>query len=96
MNDAQDGQCDPFDNAQGKRVDIEGLECMNINGFSPVIFRIVPVTNLPLLLGIADEVPSDSEREQAQMPLREKKFTRQEEKELSNKLTLQSKTILLR
>jgi len=31
------------------------LEQMNVDGFYPVIYNIVPVTNLPLLLGVAEE-----------------------------------------
>jgi len=31
------------------------LEQMNIDGFYPVIYNIVPVTNLPMLLGVAEE-----------------------------------------
>jgi hypothetical protein len=30
------------------------LEQMNIDGFYPVIYSIVPVTNLPMLLGVSE------------------------------------------
>ncbi len=40
---------------------MQPIERMNIEGFIPVIINITPVTNLPLLLGIADDVlPADS------------------------------------
>ena len=46
-------------------VDMQDLENIQIEGFTPVIFQIVPVTNLPLLLGINDldnpEGPADSQ-----------------------------------
>lgn len=40
---------------------MEALENMDINGFTPVIFSITPVTNLPALLGLAgeDAVPAE-------------------------------------
>lgn len=34
--------------------DIKQLERMPINGFTPVIFNIAPITNLPLFLGVAE------------------------------------------
>lgn len=55
IDDEHGGQCE--------RVDIEGLERMNINGFTPVIFQIVPLTNLNLLLGLMDpEKPLNTTR----------------------------------
>ncbi len=33
---------------------MQPIEQMNIEGFIPVIINITPVTNLPLLLGLAD------------------------------------------
>lgn len=41
-------------------VDMEKLENMHIEGFTPIIFQIVPITNLPLLLGLNQgEEPQD-------------------------------------
>lgn len=49
-------------------VDMQDLENMPIEGFTPVIFQIVPVTNLPLLLGINDlEAPDASAGEPIQL-----------------------------
>ena len=40
---------------------MQPIENMCIDGFLPVIINVTPVTNLPLLLGIADdESPTDS------------------------------------
>lgn len=41
---------------------LEALE--NIQGFVPVIINIVPATNMPLLLGLLDEEPNDSDYSQ--------------------------------
>jgi len=35
--------------------DLKELESLSIEGFSPIIFQIVPVTNLPVLLGLTDD-----------------------------------------
>ncbi|HLF17998.1 MAG TPA: protein phosphatase 2C domain-containing protein [Candidatus Omnitrophota bacterium] len=35
--------------------ELKKLETMPINGFAPIIYQIIPVTNLPLLLGITDQ-----------------------------------------
>jgi len=40
----------PFDPAQ--------FEGVTIDGFTPVIFSITPITNLPLILGVTEETPS--------------------------------------
>ena len=46
---------------QGQGMDLQFdpaiLETMPITGFTPIIYSITPVTNLPLLLGIADDEP---------------------------------------
>ncbi len=47
IDDDNDGSCN--------RINIEALENMPITGFTPVIFQIVPITNLGPLLGIAEE-----------------------------------------
>ena len=47
------------------------LEQMNIEGFYPVIYNIIPVTNLPLLLGVSekkDTQPSDSAQDKDKFP----------------------------
>jgi len=46
----------------GTPVNIQNLENMQIEGFTPVIFQIIPVTNIPLLLGA-------EESNEAQEPL---------------------------
>ena len=38
-------------------IDLNALENMNINGFTPIIIQVVPITNLPALLG---SHPSDT------------------------------------
>jgi len=35
------------------------IENMKIDGFLPVIINITPIPNLPMLLGIADQIPAD-------------------------------------
>ena len=42
-------------------IDIKIFENMNINGFTPVIIQIVPITNLPLILGIQTKEPEPFE-----------------------------------
>lgn len=42
---------------------MQELETMPIDGFAPVIFQIIPVNNLPLILGIADELPDETQPE---------------------------------
>jgi len=42
---------------------MQELETMPIDGFAPVIFQIIPVNNLPLLLGIADDLPDETQPE---------------------------------
>lgn len=43
-------------------LEMQGSEMMDVNGFYPVIINVVPVTNLPLILGINidEEMPADS------------------------------------
>ena len=41
---------------------MQPIERMNIEGFIPVIINITPVTNLPLLLGLADDAAPDMEQ----------------------------------
>ncbi len=53
MNEDNNGECE--------RLDIKALENMVITGFTPVIFNIVPITNLPFLLGLDEgNVPFDA------------------------------------
>ena len=53
IDEDNDGSCE--------RMDIKALETMPISGFTPIIFQIVPVTNINGLLGIADDdAPFDS------------------------------------
>ncbi len=53
IDEDHDGSCE--------RMNIQALENMPITGFTPVIFQIIPITNLNPLLGIADdESPFDS------------------------------------
>ncbi len=40
-------------------IDPAELEHMDIEGFSPIIYGITPVTNLPLLIGVADDCQED-------------------------------------
>ena len=47
------------------------LEQMNIGGFYPVIYNIIPVTNLPLLLGTSkdpESQPVDSAQDKSKAP----------------------------
>ncbi len=56
IDEDKDGSCE--------RMDIQALETMRITGFTPVIFQIVPVSNINWLLGIADdEEPFDKSQE---------------------------------
>ena len=49
---------------------MQPIENMHIEGFLPVIINITPVTNLPLLLGLADTEP-DTDEAQPAMKARE-------------------------
>jgi len=49
LDEDSDGICD--------FIDAKALEDMNINGFTPMIFQIVPISNLPLFLGLKDDEP---------------------------------------
>lgn len=40
-------------------INLQPIETINIDGFMPIIINVTPVPNLPLLLGLFDEVPSD-------------------------------------
>ena len=41
---------------------MQPIKNMHIEGFLPVIINITPVTNLPLLLGLADDAAPDMEQ----------------------------------
>lgn len=67
--------------------DAQKLQDLNIQGFVPVIINITPITNIPLLLGIADEGPSGQKQatttdESAPLDRRER-FSLRETGELS-------------
>jgi hypothetical protein len=58
MNIQRDGNGVPLP------LNLQNLENMNIQGFHPVILNVVPITNLPLLLGMTrSEVPVESSQE---------------------------------
>ncbi len=75
IDDDNDGACE--------RINIEALENSPITGFTPVIFQIVPLTNLNGLLGIADDDSSDDPQDLTFLNYDHKTYFREEREGLS-------------